>query len=75
LNPIVYYSSLRKRSLWFFSGERAAKLPLCGLFWGSWHVLHYTVHVTSLCSLWKSVEAVGRSVTDVCLTPRFSRRR
>ena len=64
-NPTVYSGSLWKKSLWVNSGERAAKRPLCSLFWGSWHVLHSTVHVTSLCLLWKSVEALGRMILQL----------
>ena len=58
------------------SEKRAAKQPLCSLFRNSWHVLHYTVHMTPLCALWKLLKALGRttsSVTDVRLTSRFTR--
>ena len=68
-----------EKSSWVTSEkEQLSGQFLCGLFWGSWHVLRYTVHkVTSLRSLWKSVEALGRTtstVTDMRLTPRFNRR-
>ena len=42
------------------SGKRAAKLPLCGLFKSSWHVLPYKVHVTELSMLWKLLKALCR---------------
>ena len=58
-------SILQEKSLWVASGKRAAKRPLCSLFWGSWHMLHYTVHVTLLCALWKSLEVLGRMTSSV----------
>ena len=64
-NPTVYSSSLRKYSSWVTSGKRAAKRPLCGLFRGSWHVVHYTVHMTPLCALWKLLKALGRMTSIV----------
>ena len=76
-NPIVYSSCLWKNSSWVTSGKQAAKQPLCGLFRGSCHMLHYMIRVTPLCVLWKLLKAHGRttsSVTDVCLTSRFSRK-
>ena len=55
----------------------AAKQPLRGFFRGSWHVLHYMVHVTPLCVLWKLLKAFARtisSVIDMRLTSRLSRK-
>ena len=37
----VYSSSLHKNSSWVTSGKRAAKWPLCSLFWASCTSLHY----------------------------------
>ena len=53
--------------LWHFSIEFSFELqmllstqPFCGLYQGSWHVLHYTVHVTPLLleALWKTTSSV-----------------
>ena len=68
-NPTVYSSSLCKNSSWVTSGKRAAKWPLCALFRASLHVLHYTVHVTPLCELWKLFKALGRTTSIVGLFP------
>ena len=54
--------------LWHFSTEFSFELqkllsnqPFCGLYQGSWHVLHYTVHMTPLLleALWRTTSSVS----------------
>ena len=59
---LVYSSSLCKNSSWVTSGKRAAKQPLCGLFWGSCTWFHHERFE----NCWKCL-AEWRLVLETCV--------